>query len=116
VGNSPFGYPAILFGHNKHIAWGSTAGLGALVDIYEEQLNPSNPYQYLYNGQYLDMDKRTDTIYIKGGGQTTVDVYRTVHGFVIGFDIPNGKAYSKKRTWEGHELESLMRLDRFDQS
>jgi penicillin amidase len=108
VGNSPFGYPAILFGHNKHIAWGSTAGLGALVDIYQEQLNPSNPSQYLFNGQYLDMDKRTDTIYIKGGGQTTVDVYRTVHGFVISFDIPNGKAYSKKRTWEGHELESLI--------
>lgn len=108
VGNSPFGYPAILFGHNKHIAWGSTAGGGALVDIYEEQLNSNNPYQYLFNGQYLDMDKRTDTIYIKGGTTTTVDVYRTVHGFVISFDIPNGKAYSKKRSWEGHELESLI--------
>ncbi len=24
VGNSPFGYPAVMFGHNKHIAWGTT--------------------------------------------------------------------------------------------
>ncbi len=43
VGNTPFGYPTILFAHNKDIAWGSTAGLGALVDIYEEQLCSTNP-------------------------------------------------------------------------
>jgi penicillin amidase len=115
VGNAPFGYPAILFGHNKHIAWGSTAGGGALVDIYEEYLKDESldcgsPYRYIFNGECRDMEKRTDTIYVKGGSPSTVDVYRTVHGFVVrpaGTANPN-TAYSKKRTWEGHELESLI--------
>ena len=108
VGSSPFGYPAILFGHNGHFAWGSTAGLGDVVDIYEEQLNPSNKYQYFFNGKLKDMEKRTDTILIKGQSSIAVDIYRTVHGFVVSFDDANHKAYSKKRSWEGSELQSLI--------
>jgi penicillin amidase len=108
VGNSPFGYPAILFGHNKHIAWGSTAGLGDDVDIYEEQLNPENMYQYWFMGEWRDMEKRTETILVKDEDAVTVDVYRTVHGLVIRFDEVNPIAYSKKRTWEGYEVESLI--------
>ena len=129
VGNTPFGYPNILFGHNKDIAWGSTAGLGALVDIYEEHLCSTNPnaatvYGYLYNGQCFDMEKRVDTINVKGAPSVSVPVYRTVHGLVVQFGPPpgtlpynyavpppagsTGVAYSKKRTWEGYELESLI--------
>ncbi len=131
VGNSPFGYPAIFFGHNKDIAWGSTAGLGALVDIYEEQLCSTNPhandvYGYVFNGQCLDMEKRTDTINVQGGPPVSVDVFRTVHGLVVQFGPPpgvapynyavsspppagsTGVAYSKKRSWEGDELQSLI--------
>ena len=131
VGNTPFGYPTILFGHNRHIAFGSTAGLGADVDIYQEQLCSTNPnagtvYGYMYNGKCLDMDMRTDTINVKGGTPVSVNVYRTVHGLVVEFGPPpgvapynyavsspppggsTGFAYSKKRTWEGYELQSLM--------
>jgi penicillin amidase len=131
VGNTPFGYPTILFGYNKDIAWGSTAGLGALVDIYEEELCSTNPnkdtvYGYMFNGRCLDMEKRTDTINVSGGPPVTVDVFRTVHGLVVQFGPPPGilpydyalsspppggsigVAYSKKRSWEGHELESLI--------
>lgn len=108
VGSTPFGYPVLLFAHNKHIAWGSTAALGDQIDVYEEVLNPANPYQYWFNGEWRNMEKRTETIFVKGGDPTTVDVYRTVHGFVIRFDIPNNLAYSKKRTWEGYEIESLL--------
>jgi len=131
VGNTPFGYPTILFGHNKDIAWGSTAGLGALVDIYEEELCSTNPnanevYGYMFNGQCLDMEKRTDSINVKGGPSVPVDVFRTVHGLVVQFGPPpgvlpynyavsfpppagsTGVAYSKKRSWEGYELESLI--------
>ncbi len=108
VGSTPFGYPVLLFAHNKHIAWGSTAALGDLIDVYEEVLNPDNPYQYWFNGQWRDMEKRTETIYVKGGDPVTIDIYRTVHGFVIRFDMENHLAYSKKRTWEGYEVESLL--------
>ena len=108
IGNSPFGYPAILFGHNKHIAWGSTAGLGDDVDIFQETLNPENQHQYLFNGKWLDMENRTETIYVKDQEPVTINVYRTVHGIVVEFHPENSLAYSKKRSWEGFEVESLM--------
>ncbi len=108
IGNTPFGYPVILFGHNKHIAWGSTAGLGDLIDIYEEKLNPENKYQYWFNGTWRDMEKRTETILVKGADPVTMDIYRTVHGFVVKFDEENNLAYSKRRSWEGFEIESLI--------
>jgi penicillin amidase len=127
-GSTPFGYPNIIFGHNKDIAWGSTAGLGALVDIYEEQLCNTNPnassvYGYLFNGQCYDMEKRVDTINVKGQATpVSVNVYRTIHGLVVQFGPPpgtlpynytvppptTGVAFSKKRSWEGHELETLL--------
>ncbi len=113
VGNTPFGYPVIFFGHNRHITWGSTAGGGTLVDIFEEYLKDGSldcgsPYKYIYNGECRDMEKRTELISVKGRSPVSVDIYRTVHGFVVRSDIANGKVYSKKRSWEGHEIESLI--------
>ncbi len=108
VGSTPFAYPVILFATNGKIAWGATAGMGDTVDMYQETLNPANPYQYLYNGSYRDMGKRTDVIKVKGQASQTVDVYSTVHGLVTGFDVAKNTAYSKKRTWDGLEVQSLM--------
>src|SRR5437867_217210 len=108
VGNTPFAYPNLLFGHNGKIAWGSTAGFGDGVDIYQEKLNANNQYEYLYNGKYLPMTKRTETIQVKGAAPVALDVYGTVHGLVVAIDKDKGVAYSKKRTWDGHELESML--------
>jgi penicillin G amidase len=107
VGNAPFGYPAVMFGHNKHIAWGSTYGAGDHIDIYVETLNPENPYEYWFQGGYRPMEKRTELIKVKNGDDVLLDVYRTVHGPVIRFHIDDGIAYSKKRSWEGLELDQL---------
>ena len=46
VGNTPFAYPSVLFGHNAHVAWGSTAGFGDDVDIYAEA-GPRRPHALL---------------------------------------------------------------------
>ncbi len=108
VGSTPFGYPMILFGHNGHITWGSTAGPLDVVDMYEEELDGEDPYQYLHKGQLLPMLKRTDTISIKGAESETVDIYRTVHGMVTVFDLQNNRAFSKKRSWEGYEVQTLV--------
>lgn len=116
VGNTPFGYPAVLFGHNEHISWGSTAGPNNVVDIYEEQLNPQNPDQYLYRGRYMDMDRRLETINVKGSEQVKVEVAQTIHGLVVQRDEKNGVAYAKRRSWDGKELEGLYAWIRKTQS
>jgi penicillin amidase len=108
VGNTPFAYPAILFGHNDKIAWGATAGFGDNVDIFAETVDPQRPDYYRHNGQWLKMLSRTDTIDIKDSLPQQLKVYRTLHGNVIKYDPATHIAYSKARAWEGQEVASLM--------
>lgn len=101
VGSSIFGAPYILFGETNTTAFSSTAGVDNIVDIYEEKLNPDNPTQYWFKGQWYDMEVRTDQIQVRGQAPKKITLYRTVHGPVISqLDTNNdGKidvAYSKK--------------------
>ncbi|MCH8334809.1 MAG: penicillin acylase family protein [Proteobacteria bacterium] len=108
VGNSPFGYPMIMFGHNATITWGSTWGASDIVDIYAEQLNPDDSTQYLYMDEYIDLRHRNERISIRGVEDVVYDVYRSVHGPIVHFDVDAGIAYAKHRAWDGRELETLL--------
>ncbi|VVE61859.1 penicillin acylase [Pandoraea captiosa] len=108
VGNTPFGYPCILFGHNGKISWGSTAGFGDDIDIYAEKLDPANPNRYFHNGQWRDMEKRVEIIRVKGAEPVVQEVYRTVHGVVMQRDAKRPVAYAKARAWDGLEVQSLL--------
>ncbi len=108
TGNTPFALPVILFGTNETIAWGATAGPLDVNDYYQLQLNLANQYEYLYNGEYRPMEKRTEIIEVKGADDVTLDIYSSVHGTVTSFDLTNNTAYAFKRSWEGYEIQSLM--------
>lgn len=108
TGNTPFGYPAVLFGSNRDISWGSTAGPLDVNDVYQEQLNPDDPHQYWYEGEWHDMEQREETIEVKNADDVTHIVYSTVHGTVTSFDEEHDTAYSHKRSWTGEEVQSLM--------
>lgn len=107
-GNTLLAYPAHLFGHNRAIGWGSTAGFGDLVDIYYLRLNPKNPEQYWYKGRYISMEKYPVSIPIKDAQTQTHWVYRSRYGPVINLDKTKGIAFSKHRSWEGSEVENLL--------
>ena len=107
VGNTPFAYPCILFGHNGRIGWGATAGFGDGVDIFAEKLDPADPTRYFHQGEWKRMEQRSETIGVKDAPAETLDVYRTVHGLVVKRDEAAGVAYAKARTWSGRELDSL---------
>jgi len=62
VGFSLPGLPTILIGHDEHIAWGLTNGMGDIQDLYILHINPDNPLQYEYNGEWRDMQVATETI------------------------------------------------------
>jgi penicillin amidase len=108
VGNTPFAYPAVLFGHNRDIGWGSTAGFGNTVDVYQERLNPRNSRQYWFRNRWRDMRVRTETIKVKGGPDRTIEVLSTRHGLVRMIDEASDVAYSRARSWDGFEVQSLM--------
>jgi penicillin amidase len=98
----------VLFGHNGRIGWGATAGVGETVGIYQGRLRPGGIRSYLFNGEWRRMRHRAETVNVRGAGPVRVDVYYTVHGRVISTDAAGSTAYSKKRSWEGYEIESLL--------
>ncbi len=108
VGNTPFAYPVILFGHNADIAWGSTWGAGDIVDLFRLQLNPTNPEQYWYQGEYHDFERRETTIRVRDGADQAVIIRRSIHGQVTEYFPENATAYAKSRVWDGKELQTLL--------
>ncbi len=67
VGNTPFGYPVLLFGHNSRIAWGSTWGAGDVVDVYAERLKPDDSGQYWYDGAWRRLRPAYRDHRVRGG-------------------------------------------------
>jgi len=108
VGNTPFAYPVILFGHNANIGWGSTWGAGDIVDLYTLKLDETDPTRYEYKGELRKLESRNETIKIKNESNHEYEILRSVHGPVIAYDKENLVAISKKRTWDGKEIASLL--------
>ena len=100
TGFSFAGAPGVIFGHNNHIAWGVT-NLGPDVqDLFIERVNPENPNQYEYQGEWLDMEIIQEEIYIAGEDDpVVVNVRVTRHGPIIN-DVAGGTEDEWSFGWE----------------
>ena len=107
VGVAPFASPIVLLGQNGTIAWGNTFGGGDAVDVYRLELNPGNPLQYQYKGDWHDFSVREEVFNPRDGDSVTEQMLGSVHGPIIAHDPENGVAYTKKRSWEGNEIQTL---------
>jgi penicillin amidase len=109
AGNTPFAYPSVIFGTNREISWGATAGPMNVVDMYQETLDPANARQYLYDGQWRDMQVRTVSIPVKGVAGRVLrrahDGARLCH---LGRCGQQPSPTAKKRSWTGYEVSSLI--------
>ena len=108
VGNTPFGYPMIMFGHNATITWGSTWGASDIVDLFVLEVNPDDNGQYRYGDGFRDFESRMETIRVKGADNVDVEVRRSVHGPVTRVSDDGSVAWARKRSWEGGELDTLL--------
>jgi penicillin amidase len=123
VGASFASTPGVIIGHNDHIAWGVT-NLGPDVqDHFIERVNPENPNQYEYQGEWLDMEIVREEITIAGEEEpVVVNVRITRHGPVIN-DVAGGTedewalgwqplAFSWTALQPGTLMHSVLLLDR----
>ncbi|WOE33091.1 penicillin acylase family protein [Acinetobacter sp. SAAs470] len=108
TGITPLGLPAILFGTNSQIAWGSTVGSLDTNDFYQLSLNPNNRKEYLYQGKYIPLEHRQVNIKVRGQPDHILDVYKSKQGFIHAWDEQNHLAYAQRRSWEGVEVETLL--------
>ena len=83
VGFSFAGDPGVVIGHNDRIAWGETNIGPDVMDLYIEKLNPDNPNQYEFNGQWVDFETRTETIKVNGGDPIEITVKISRHGPIV---------------------------------
>ncbi|HEV3137670.1 MAG TPA: penicillin acylase family protein, partial [Pirellulales bacterium] len=91
------GNPLPAMGHSAYCSIAMTTGGPDTSDVYEEELNPANPRQYRYDGQWLDMTARREVIKVKASEaiqEKQVEILYTMHGPVVA--RKNGKAYTYK--------------------
>lgn len=77
------GVPAVILGHNERISWGATNVGPDVQDLFIETIDPKDPGHYLYKGQSLPFDLRTETIRVAGGPPVTITVRSTIHGPIL---------------------------------
>ncbi len=91
--------PGIALGHNENIAWGFTIVGIDQQDLYVEKVNPANPSEYLYRGEWKTFESEKQPVDVKGEGQREVELKYTVHGPVIYEDDGRHRAYALR--WVG---------------
>ena len=86
------GTPVILHGHNRNLGWAHTVNNADFVDIYVLDMNPDNPNQYKFDGEWRDLEVRQAPITVKLFGPVHWTVKREVLWSVYGPTIrqPHG--------------------------
>jgi penicillin amidase len=77
------GMPAVLLGHNSHIAWSLTDTQDQSTMFYAEKTSKSRPGEYYWQGQWRRMRQARYTIPVRGGSPVRLTVDSTVHGPVL---------------------------------
>jgi len=88
------GEPFLVLGHTRKLAWAATTTEADVQDIYVEKLNPENPNQYLYKGEWKDFVEREEEIRVRVGFTNKFKVKKlkvrhTLHGPVMNDTLKN---------------------------
>ena len=102
AGFSFAGVPGVIIGHNEHIAWGFTNVGPDVQDLYIEKINPSNPLQYEFMGEWQDMDVIEEVIKINGAEDVVLEVRLTQHGPIIN-EVIDGQSDVLAMKWTAQE-------------
>lgn len=104
------GQPYIGLGHNENVAWAMTTGAPDTADVYELTVNPDNPAQYKYDGEWRDFEISKTTIKVRGEDDMELPLYYSVQGPVVA--LRDGKAYVVKTAYydviRGNEAWDLL--------
>lgn len=94
-GVSILGVPFPSLGHSRWASVAMTTGGPDTSDVFMEEINPANPRQYKFNGQWREMTVRKDQIKVRDGEAIKtkeVEIEHTHHGPIVARQ--DGKAYA----------------------
>lgn len=99
VGAGEPALPGISIGHNGQIAFGLTIFSIDQEDLYAYALNPANPQEYRYKGQWEKFTVQRESITVKGAKAVDVELRFTRHGPVIYTETAKDRAYAVRTAW-----------------
>ena len=79
MGTSLLTTSRIAIGFNKDVAWTHTVSSALRSTLYQLQLNPENPQQYLYEGEYRDLEGQPVEVSVKGEDDAVTTETRTIY-------------------------------------
>ena len=102
IGSGEPALPGVAIGHNERVGWGFTIVQYDLADLIVERTNPENPHQYLYLGEWLEMEVERQEVRVKGSSEPeSVELAFTRNGPVIWADPENHRVVALR--WAGQE-------------
>lgn len=105
------GLPASGMGHTRTVAWSNTNNDPDLYDLYRVEINPANPRQYNYHGEWRDFEETPIELgYLVDGRLVTTraTVRRTAWGPMLP-SRPYALRLSMLGSWEVVEQDPLFR-------
>ncbi len=106
IGGLLAGGPCILHGVNENLGWAHTVNYVDRMDEFQLQMNPDNPLQYLFDGQWVDLEVKTITLKIKG---IPIHIKRKLYWSKYGATMKNKQGFFSIR------LGANMRIGVLDQ-
>jgi penicillin amidase len=100
AGASVPGVPAFWTGHNRRVAWASTAARAAVVDLYNEKLHASGERYHDGRG-WQPLALREESIAVRDAPPVTVSVRSTRHGPLLDGVLSDGRD-PLALAWTGH--------------
>lgn len=79
MGSALYGVPGVLIGFNDKLAWSHTVSTAYRFTLYQLELNPLNPTQYLYDGAFRDMEPVPLTVEVKQADGSIAPLQRTLY-------------------------------------
>jgi len=86
------GVPYVLAGHNHHVAWGMTASVGDVMDLYVEQPNPRNSDEVLGLHGFEPIESAEVIVRVRQGSKVEerhFTLRRTRHGPLLNDIFPD---------------------------
>ncbi len=98
------GSPCILHGVNENLGWAHTVNYCDRLDVFQLEMNPANPNQYKFDGQWIDLELKKIKLHIKG---VPVAVGRIVYWSKYGATMKNKQGFFSIRLGANMDIRVL---------
>lgn len=84
LGGTFAGGICIFHGVNENLGWAHTVNHGDFSDVFELEINPENPNQYKFDGQWLELEEKSYTSFMKVSNGIKIPITQTIYRSVYG--------------------------------